>query len=202
MLRPLQQGKGSPSSRPMIAPPSPLQPAVFFDRDGVVNVSPGEGYVLREEDFHLSPGIVEALALCKQRGFQLILVTSQQGVGKGLMSQATLDAIHAGMQHTLAAAAAAFNGIYSCTHLSGSCTCRKPSPEMIFRAQQDHQLDLTQSWLVGDHDRDIQMAKNAGVHSTIRILSHHEPGVTATHTLASTIELAALLDRVLPHARG
>lgn len=182
----------------MIDSPSPLRPAVFFDRDGVVNVSPGEGYVLREEDFHLSPGIVEALALCKQRGFQLILVTSQQGVGKGLMSQATLDAIHAGMQRTLAAAGAAFDGIYSCTHLSGSCTCRKPSPEMILRAQKDHQLDLTLSWLVGDHDRDIQMAINAGVPSTIRILSHHEPGVQATHTLASTAELATLLDRVLP----
>ena len=182
--------------------PSPLRPAVFFDRDGVVNVSPGEGYVLLEEDFHLSPGIIEALALCKQRGFQLILVTSQQGVGKGLMSRATLDAIHAGMQRTLAAAGAAFDGIYSCTHLSGSCSCRKPSPEMILTAQKDHQLDLTLSWLVGDHDRDIQMAINAGVTSTIRILSHHEPGVTATHTLATTAELATLLDRVLPHARG
>ena len=122
--------------------PSPLRPAVFFDRDGVVNVSPGEGYVLREEDFHLSPGIIEALAICKQRGFQLILVTSQQGVGKGLMTQATLDAIHAGMQRTLAAAGGAFDGIYSCTHLSGTCTCRKPSPEMILRAQKEHQLDL------------------------------------------------------------
>lgn len=182
----------------MIDSPSPLRPAVFFDRDGVVNVSPGEGYVLREEDFHLSPGIVEALALCKQRGFQLILVTSQQGVGKGLMSQATLDAIHAGMQRTLAAADASFDGIYSCTHLSGSCTCRKPSPEMILRAQKDHQLDLTQSWLVGDHDRDIQMAINAGVPCTIRILSHHEAGVQATHTLATTAELATLLDRMLP----
>lgn len=178
--------------------PSPLRPAVFFDRDGVVNVSPGEGYVLREEDFHLNPGIIEALALCKQRGFQLILVTSQQGVGKGLMTQATLDAIHAGMQRTLAAAGGAFDGIYSCTHLSGTCTCRKPSPEMILRAQKEHQLDLAQSWLVGDHDRDIQMAVNAGVLSTIRILSHHEPGVAATHTLASTTELASLLDRVLP----
>lgn len=69
---------------------------------------------------------------------------------------------------------------------------------MILTAQKDHQLDLTLSWLVGDHDRDIQMAINAGVTSTIRILSHHEPGVTATHTLATTAELASLLDRVLP----
>ncbi|MBL9131136.1 MAG: HAD family hydrolase [Verrucomicrobiaceae bacterium] len=173
------------------------QPAFFFDRDGVVNVSPGEGYVLRVEDFHLSPGIIEALALCKEKGFKLILVTSQQGVGKGMMTQDTLDAIHAAMQAVLTERGAAFDGIYACTHLSGTCTCRKPGPEMIFRAQREHGLDLSRSWLVGDHDRDIQMAKNAAVPRTIRILSHHEPQVAADHTLASVVELPALLTRVL-----
>ena len=177
--------------------PAPLQPAVFFDRDGVVNVSPGEGYVLKPEDFHLSLGIIEALALCHQRGFKLILVTSQQGVGKGLMSQPTLDAIHASMQKSLTPAGAAFDGIYSCTHLSGTCSCRKPSPEMIQQAQREHGIDLARSWLVGDHDRDIKMAVNAGVPKTIRILSHHEPGITATHTLESTEGLTALLAEVL-----
>ncbi|MBK8038169.1 MAG: HAD family hydrolase [Verrucomicrobiaceae bacterium] len=177
--------------------PAPLQPAVFFDRDGVVNVSPGEGYVLRPEDFHLSPGIIEALALCHQRGFKLILVTSQQGVGKGLMTQQTLDEIHASMQKSLTPAGAAFDGIYSCTHLSGTCSCRKPSPEMILQAQREHGIDLTRSWLVGDHDRDIKMAVNAGVPKTIRILSHHEPAITATHTLESTEGLIDLLAEVL-----
>jgi len=177
--------------------PALLQPAVFFDRDGVVNVSPGEGYVLRVEDFHLSPGIIEALARCRQRGFKLILVTSQQGVGKGLMSQQTLDTIHASMQAALIPAGAAFDGIYSCTHLSGTCSCRKPSPEMILQAQHEHGIDLSRSWLVGDHDRDIQMAVNAGVPNTIRILSHHAPGIAATHTLERTEQLAALLAEVL-----
>jgi D-glycero-D-manno-heptose 1,7-bisphosphate phosphatase len=172
-------------------------PAVFFDRDGVVNVSPGDGYVLRAEDFHFAPGTIAALALCKARGFATILVTSQQGVGKGLMTQSGLDDIHARMQDELARHAAAFDGIYACTHLSGTCTCRKPSPEMIFRAQRDHGLDLTRSWLVGDHDRDIQMAINAGVPRTIRILSHHEPKVTAEFTLDDTAELPALLSKCL-----
>lgn len=182
----------------MIESPTRLRPAVFFDRDGVVNVSPGEGYVLRKEDFHLSPGIIEALIVCRRRGFLLILCTSQQGVGKGLMTQATLDTIHAIMQEKLAAAGAAFDGIYACTHLSGSCSCRKPSPEMILRAQKEHYIDLQQSWLVGDHDRDIQMSINAGVPSTIRILSHQKPDVQATHTLDGTAGLAALLDQLLP----
>jgi D-glycero-D-manno-heptose 1,7-bisphosphate phosphatase len=173
---------------------STLQPAVFFDRDGVVNISPGTGYVLRVEDFHLNAGIVEALALCEARGFKRILVTSQQGVGKGLMSQSTLDGIHAGMQ---AALRVKFDGIYACTHLSGTCTCRKPSAEMIFTAQREHGIDLSRSWLVGDHDRDIQMAVNAGVPHTVRILSHHEPQVAAEFTLEGTAGLCGLLERVL-----
>ncbi len=178
------------------------RPAVFFDRDGVVNHSPGEGYLLRWEDFHFTPGIIAALALCKARGYATILVTSQQGVGKGLMTQATLEAIHARMQTELAAQAAAFEGIYACTHLSGTCSCRKPSPQMIFRAQNEHGLDLTQSWLIGDHDRDIQMAANAGVPRTIRILSHHQPKVAAEFTLESTAGLPALLAAHLPAAEG
>ena len=176
----------------------PLRPAVFFDRDGVVNVSPGDGYVLRWEDFQFAPGIIEALALCSARGYATILVTSQQGVGKGLMSQAALDDLHARMQSELARHDAALDGIYACTHLAGTCTCRKPSAEMIFHARDEHGLDLTRSWLVGDHDRDIQMAINATVPRTVRILSHHEPKVAAEFTLEETTELAALLREKLP----
>lgn len=177
-----------------------LRPAVFFDRDGVVNLSPGDGYVLRWEDFHLAPGIIEALALCRARGHATILVTSQQGVGKGLMTQEHLNDMHARMQEELAKHAAAFDGVYACTHRAGTCTCRKPSPEMILRAQKDHEIDLSRSWLVGDHDRDIQMALNAGVPRTIRILSHHEPQVAAEFTLQSTSELSALLSASLTPA--
>lgn len=177
-----------------------LRPAVFFDRDGVVNVSPGDGYVLRWEDFHFAPGIIKALALCKARGHATILITSQQGVGKGLMSQQHLNDIHGRMQDELAKHAAAFDGVYACTHRAGTCTCRKPSPEMILRAQKDHEIDLTRSWLVGDHDRDIQMAINAGVPRTIRVLSHHVPQVAAEITLEDTTQLLAQLTESLKQA--
>lgn len=171
---------------------------MFFDRDGVVNESPGIGYVLRWEDFHFTPGIIAALALCRSRGYATVVVTSQQGVGKALMSQSTLDEIHSRMQTALAEHGAAFDAIHACTHLSGTCSCRKPSPEMIFHARDDLHLDLSQSWLVGDHDRDIQMAINAGVPHTIRILSHHEPKVAANFTLDGTADLSAFLNEQLP----
>lgn len=173
--------------------------AVFFDRDGVVNLSPGPGYVLRWEDFHFSPGIVEALALCRARGYATVLATSQQGVGKKLMSQADLDLIHANMQSHLRAHRAEFDGIYACTCLKTDpdCNCRKPSPEMVLRAAFDLDLDVSQSLLVGDADRDIEMGTNAGVPVTIRIESENPHRVTATHTLPDTTGLAELLARLL-----
>ena len=176
------------------------RPAIFFDRDGVINVSPGEGYVLSWKDFHFNEGIMQATRLCHDQGYALVLVTSQQGVGKGLITQGTLDDIHARMQQGWAAQGAAFDRIEACTHLSGTCSCRKPSPEMIHRAATALDLDLSRSWLIGDHDRDIQMAINAGVPQTVRVLSHHLPGVAATHTIESTAELPALLKVVLPAA--
>jgi D,D-heptose 1,7-bisphosphate phosphatase len=174
-----------------------LSPAFFFDRDGVVNVSPGGGYVTRREDFHLSEGIIESLAFLKARGFKLIVVSSQQGVGKGLMTQEDLDDIHAAMQQKLASHDASFDGIYCCTHLNGTCTCRKPSPEMIQRAAADHAIDINKSWLVGDHDRDIQMAINAAVPHTIRVRSDKPIAVAADHTLDTVAELPPLLKRLL-----
>lgn len=175
------------------------RPAVFFDRDGVVNLSPGAGYVLRWEDFHFSPGIVEALAFCRTRRYATVLATSQQGVGKGLMSQATLDDIHARMQAELAQHGAAFDGIYACTCLSKdpTCTCRKPSAEMLLRAAQEHDLDLSRSFMIGDADRDIEMGTHAGVPVTIRIESENPHLVSATHTLPDTRGLKALLETLL-----
>jgi histidinol-phosphate phosphatase family protein len=176
-----------------------LRPAVFWDRDGVINVSPGAGYVLSWEEFRLSPGIVPALRICRDRGYALVIVTSQQGVGKGLMTLAQLDQIHAGLQAQLAEDGLRFDAIEHCTHLSGTCSCRKPSPEMIQRAAAELGIDLQRSWMIGDHDRDIQMALSAGipVAQTIRVLSHHEPKVQAGWTVSETVELAGLLAREL-----
>ena len=173
--------------------------AVIFDRDGVVNVSPGAGYVLRWEDFHFSAGIIEALRFCRERGYVTILATSQQGVGKGLMSQQDLDTIHANMQTELQNMGAQFDGIYACTCLKTDpgCLCRKPSADMILRAAADHKLDLSHSLLVGDADRDIEMGMNAGVPVTIRIESENPHKVMATRTLPDTLELRALLECLL-----
>ncbi|MBP7276497.1 MAG: hypothetical protein KBA51_09875, partial [Kiritimatiellae bacterium] len=79
-----------------------LRPALFFDRDGIVNRSPGPGYVLRTEEFHLQPEFVEALRVARRKGWPAVIVTNQRGVGKGLMTAAALEAIHAQLRRALA----------------------------------------------------------------------------------------------------
>lgn len=151
-----------------------LVPAFFFDRDGTVNVSPGPGYVLRWEDFHFMPGVVDMLQVVKASGWKAILITSQQGVGKGLMTHADLDDIHARMQAALGWAA--FDGIYSCTGLAGMDPRRKPAPAMVLEAARDHGLNLARSWNVGDNERDLEMGRAAGVGVNLKFGSLAYPG--------------------------
>lgn len=154
---------------------------------------------MRPDDFHFNEGIVESLAFLKAKGFALVLVTSQQCVGKGLISQATLNDIHAHMQSELTKHGAAFDAIYTCTCLASDpgCTCRKPNAEMILQAAEAHALDITRSWLIGDHDRDIEMAVNAGVPHTIRVLGEKHVGVTAEYSITATSQLPDLLESLL-----
>ncbi|MDF1860726.1 MAG: TIGR04282 family arsenosugar biosynthesis glycosyltransferase [Verrucomicrobiales bacterium] len=173
------------------------RPCLFFDRDGVVNRTPGPGYVTREEDFHLNPGIAEALAWLKARDWLAILVTSQKGVGKGLMSGSDLDRIHRKMQRELATSGAAFDGIYAFTGEPDCPHQPKPDPEMIRTAAERFFIDPRLSWMIGDADRDIEMGKAAGLAGTIRIRGEKVIGVAADCTLDETTEIADTFERIL-----
>lgn len=170
---------------------------VFFDRDGVVNRSPGPGYVLNPNQFVINEGIDEALRLIKAHDWLAILVTSQKGVGKRLMSQADLDEIHRHMQKTLAASGAAFDAIYAYTGTADCVHRPKPDPEMILSAAESFFIDLRQSWMIGDADRDIEMGKAAGLAGTIRIRGENPLLTHADYTLESVMEIPVLLKRIL-----
>ncbi len=160
---------------------------VFFDRDGVVNRSPGPGYVLNEEAFHLQEGIGDALRLIKERDGLAIIVTSQKGVGKGLMDEAMLQRIHLKMQRELLReSGVSFDGIYSYTGTPQCPHQAKPHPEMILTACERYFIDPCQSWLIGDTDRDIEMGKAAGLRGTIRIEGDKAIGIDADFTLKQT----------------
>jgi histidinol-phosphate phosphatase family protein len=165
---------------------------VFFDRDGVVN-DPGENYyVTRWEDFHFQEGIHEVLRAAKAGGRATVLITSQRGVGKGLMSAEDLETIHRKMQEALATDGLAFDAIYAYTGANPDGPGAKPDPAHVFEAAESLGLDLAASWMIGDADRDIEMGRRAGLR-TIRLANHRPIGVEADFTVRGLMEIVGLL---------
>ena len=149
-----------------------MKRAVFLDRDGVINRKAAEGgYVTRWEDFHFLPGVAEAISSLGRAGWSVIVISNQRCVAKGLLTIAELEAIHQKMLEELARSGAKLDGIYYCPHdKEPPCPCRKPSHGMLLTAAQEHQIDLTSSWIVGDSESDIEAGKRAGC-GTVRIIA-------------------------------
>ncbi len=175
-----------------------LRPAVFFDRDGVINEPPSDDqrYLRSWEEFRFVEGMLDVLAAVKTRGYVTILITNQQGVGKGLMTIGQLEKLHESMQDRLRESEVPFDAIYAATGLAGEDPRRKPSPAMLLEAAEDHGIDLARSWMVGDHDNDMRAGHGAGA-GTIRVVGRKSVSVESDHEVRSAGELASLLERVL-----
>ncbi len=177
------------------------RPAVFFDRDGIVNRSPGTGYVERWEDFHLLPAFIEALRIVRARGYEAVIVTNQRGVALGRLSRATLDDIHRRLRDRLRAEGLNLLDILDCTAHDDADPRRKPNPGMLLEAAARHHLDLVRSWMIGDSERDIEAGRRAGCAITVRIAPDHEP--TSADLRAATMDdlPRLLIERLPPAAR-
>lgn len=139
---------------------------IFLDRDGTLNPDPG--YITSPDQFELFPGVSEALANLKRAGARLIVVTNQSGVARGLLSRDDLDAVHMKLQRLLEGAGASLDAIYFCPHHpDDGCECRKPNRGMIDQAVQEWGIDLDRSYLIGDHIRDVELAKRVGGRSIL-----------------------------------
>lgn len=134
---------------------------VFLDRDGTLNPDPG--YIRSPEQFELFPGVPEALARLTRAGARLVLVTNQSGVGRGYFSVADLEQIHAKLRRLAGEAGASFDGIYFCPHHPDeACHCRKPEIGMVEQAVKELRVDLSRSYLIGDHAKDMELARRVG----------------------------------------
>ncbi len=134
---------------------------VFLDRDGTLIYD--TGYVKSAAELRLLPGVGPALARLKAAGARLVVVTNQSGVGRGLLTLKDLESVHARLQGLLEQEDAALDAIYFCPHHpDDGCRCRKPARGMVDRAVSELQLNLRRSYLIGDHARDIQLAKTVG----------------------------------------
>lgn len=137
----------------------------FLDRDGIINKNaPNGGYVLRPEQFHLVDGIIDFLAALTQMNYRLMVITNQQGIGKGLMTEQDLDDIHAFMHKLMDEGGVKIESVYYCPHLASvGCHCRKPNPGLFLLAAQEHNIKLKQAIFVGDSLTDAEAGKAAGV---------------------------------------
>jgi D-glycero-D-manno-heptose 1,7-bisphosphate phosphatase len=141
--------------------------AVFFDRDGVINVD--RGYVHRVEDFEFVPGIPFMLRELQLDGWRLVVVTNQSGIGRGLFSEDDYERVTQHMREQLALHGVRLDGVYHCPHApEQGCGCRKPAPGMLLRAAASLGLDLSRSVLMGDKESDMQAAHAAGLKGAIR----------------------------------
>lgn len=166
--------------------------AVFLDRDGVIfEKAPPDQYITRWEEVRFLPRVAEGIVLLKRAGFRLIVVSNQRCVAKGLVTLATLEAMHGRMCQSLARAGAKIDAVYYCPHEKyPPCECRKPQPGMLLKAARIHGIDLGRSWMVGDSDSDVNAGKNAGC-KTVRLVQPGEAHSGGADLFAKSLRDAA-----------
>lgn len=148
------------------------QKAVFLDRDGTINRY--VGFLRDIEQFELLPGVAEAIRHINASGYLAIVVTNQPVIARGEVTREELQEIHNKMETILGAEGAYLDAIYYCPHhphkgyegeipeLKIECSCRKPKPGMLLKAAEDLNIDLAESWMIGDGENDIRAGKSAG----------------------------------------
>lgn len=148
------------------------QKAIFLDRDGTINKY--VGFLRNIEDFELLPGVAKAIRKINQSEYLAIVVTNQPVIARGEVTQTTLLEIHKKMETLLGQKGAYIDALYYCPHhphkgyegeipeLKIDCNCRKPKPGMLLKAAADYNIDLTQSWMVGDGENDMLAGIAAG----------------------------------------
>jgi D-glycero-D-manno-heptose 1,7-bisphosphate phosphatase len=140
------------------------RPAVFLDRDGVLNRD--HGYVHRTEDFEWIEGAKKAIRLLNDRGYWVFVITNQAGIARGYYKKADVERLHRWMNAELEKSGAHVDRFYFCPHhpdFDGECECRKPKPGMISQALSDWPVDPSGSFLIGDKVTDLQAAEHAQI---------------------------------------
>lgn len=152
----------------MSAPGDPRRPAAFLDRDGTIIRD--MVYLNDPSQVELLPGAAEALRRLSAAGIPLVVVTSQSGIGRGLITQDQYDRVRMRLDDVLAAEGVRLLGTYMCPHhpdFDGPCPCRKPGTLLYRQAADEHRLDPARSWFIGDRWRDAAPAFEFGARGIV-----------------------------------
>ena len=169
------------------------QKAVFLDRDGTINKY--VGFLKDIDEFELLPGVAEAVMLINASGYLAIVVTNQPVIARGEVTISELQEIHNKMETLLGAEGAYLDAIYYCPHhpnkgyegeiseLKTNCDCRKPKSGMLLRAAEEFNIDLSQSWMIGDGENDMKAGKAAGCRTILIGTEEYGQDMKATSLL-------------------
>lgn len=163
---------------------SQKQKAIFLDRDGVINKH--IGFLRHSEDFELIPGVTEAIKVINKSGYLAIVITNQPVIARGECTWEEMQQIHDKMETLLGKEGAFLDGLYICPHHKDKgfegerleykydCDCRKPKPGLFMQAAADFNIDLSQSYMIGDNSTDIEAGKNAGCKKSYLIATNED----------------------------
>ncbi len=148
------------------------KPAIFIDRDGVINRDRPD-YVKSWAEFEFLPGVLNALRRLSVSPYTIVIVSNQSAIGRGLVTEETVEEIHFNMIQVIRKSGGRLDSIYFCPHTpDDGCDCRKPYPGLLLRAADDLNLDLPKSWFIGDSLRDLEAAIAVGVHPVLVRTGH------------------------------
>ncbi|HEY9187173.1 MAG TPA: D-glycero-beta-D-manno-heptose 1,7-bisphosphate 7-phosphatase [Ignavibacteria bacterium] len=150
--------------------------AVFLDRDGTINEE--VNFVKNPDEFILIPGVGLAISKLNKLGLKVFVISNQSGVARGFFTEQTLSQIHDKMNKLLLKQDAVIDDIFYCPHhpdaiipeYKANCNCRKPLPGMLYKAKEKYNINLDESFVIGDMDRDIELGLQNNMH-TILVLT-------------------------------
>lgn len=169
------------------------QKAIFLDRDGTINKY--VGFLRNIDDFELLPKSADAIREINKSGYLAIVVTNQPVIARGEVTPGELQNIHNKMETLLGKERAYLDGIYYCPHhpnggypgevpeLKIDCGCRKPKPGMLLQAAEDFNIDLSESWMIGDGENDVLAGRNAGCHTALIGMENFGQEITARNLM-------------------
>jgi len=170
---------------------------VFLDRDGVINEE--VGYLHKIEDFKFINGVNSSCNYFLSLGFQIIVVTNQSGIARGKYKEEDFHKLNKWMLHNFLQNNVRILDVFFCPHApEDNCLCRKPKPGLFINAKEKYDIDMKNSWMIGDKEADIEAANNAGINKTILVRSGHEINekkTLATYVCDSILETTQLLKK-------
>lgn len=163
--------------------------ALFLDRDGVINVE--KDYLYKIKDFEFIDGIFDLCRYYQKHGFIIVVVTNQSGIDRGYYTKEDFDILTSWMVKEFSSNNIDIKKVYYCPHhpkISGECSCRKPNPGMLLRASKELNIDLKNSIIIGDKERDVEAGINAGLTTTYLFDESNNVKTSKANKIVSKLE--------------